>query len=229
MTKIRVHNSESTFQEAVVTSIHSRILKKNREGKIFRLALSGGSTPVSLYEALSQLTDIDWSLVELYLVDERYVPLSDEKSNQGMIQKTLIERLQQKPAKFVFFDTAFSIQEALEKYQQELDSSDSPFFDLVLLGIGTDGHTASLFPGSAALKETKHWLAHTETKKNDIKDRLTMTYPALESAQEIFFLIRGHQKKSILDQVESSAKNNLKIPAARLFHRENAQVFFADL
>lgn len=229
MKNIFTCNSEKLFQDAVTTSIHSRILKKNNEGTIFRLALSGGNTPGPIYRALAEKEDIDWSLVEIYLVDERYVALRDKQSNHHLVQQTLLKNLKSKPRKFHYFDTRKEIKEALKEYEQDLDSSDTNYFDLVLLGLGTDGHTASLFPQSPALKEKKSWVAHTTTDKFGIKDRLTLTYPALESSSEIFFLILGKQKQAIIDRVQQAKAKDPKLPAARLWHLDKTEVFFAEV
>jgi 6-phosphogluconolactonase len=223
--KIHIFNSEKTFQDALLSSIRSRILKKNSEDGAFRLALSGGSTPGPIYEKLSQSSDIDWSRVEFYLVDERYVPREDKFSNTKLIEKNLIHRLSSKPAKWVTFDTSLSIEESLQSYEEQLDMSHDAFFDLILLGMGTDGHTASLFPDDDLLKEKKKWIGHS-SNGNPIKDRLSLTYPALESSSEIFFLIKGYKKEDILEIVEDSKTNNSHVPSARVFHQEKTQVFF---
>lgn len=228
MPKIHSYSSEATFLEAVVTSVHSRILKKNHEGTIFRLALSGGSTPGPIYEALSKMTDIKWSLVEVYLVDERYVSHDDENSNHRLLKETLIDKLPQKPAKWISFDTSLTIEECLKQYEEELGEKENHFFDLVLLGMGPDGHTASLFPNDKLLKEKKRWVGHS-SKGDPIPDRLTLTYPALESSAEIFFLLKGSGKKAVLQQVQESKADQAKLPAARLFHLESTQVFFAEV
>jgi len=219
-------SSEKLFVETVVNSIHSRIMKKLLEGGIFRLALSGGSTPGPIYSALAVMRDIDWSRVEIYEVDERYVNKEDHLSNYFLLRNTLIDLLEMVPARFVFFDSTYELDEALEKVEGELDASDSEFFDLVLLGIGSDGHIASLFPGSAALRETRRWVAHTQTDRFDGRDRMTLTFPALESSKEIFFLVRGKAKREVLESVYQQGST---LPAARLVQLERSRVFYADL
>lgn len=220
--------SEEIFQRNVVASIRNRILKKTKSGNIFRLALSGGSTPKEIYKLLAKEKDIDWSLVEIYLVDERYVPLEDKHSNYRMIYLSLVKHLKSLYG-FHYFNTTLHIPDALKDYEKQLNANNKNFFDLVILGIGSDGHTASLFPNSKALAISKRWVANTTTDQFDVHDRLTLTYPALESSREIYFLLKGKEKRAVLTQLVRSKPDNRKLPAARLFHRDNAQVFFAEV
>lgn len=221
-------SSEDIFNRMVVASIRNRIRKKTKSGGLFRLALSGGATPQKIYRMLAKEKDINWSQVELYMVDERYVPLDDKYSNHRMISESLAKPLEGKLRAFHFFDTSLPMAQALKAYEKELRVNDTSFFDLIILGIGIDGHTASLFPRSKALKIEKRWVAHAATDQFDVRDRLTLTYPALESSKEIFFLIKGEEKRSVLSQLVHSKPGNSNLPAARLFHREKTQVFFCE-
>lgn len=221
-------SSEDIFNRMVVASIRNRILKKTKNGGIFRLALSGGSTPQKIYRMLAKEKDIGWSQVELYIVDERYVPLDDKHSNYRMISESLAKPLEGKLRAFHFFDTSLPLAQALKSYEKDLRVNDSSFFDLIILGIGIDGHTASLFPKSKTLKISKRWTAHATTDQFDARDRLTLTYPALESSKEIFFVLKGEEKRAVLSQLVRAKPGDSKLPAARLFHREKTQVFFCE-
>lgn len=187
--KVVQFSYENDFVQTVTDEIVQRIEAKE-QGKVFRLALSGGSTPGPMYQELARRSHIDWSRVELYLVDERYVPVTDELSNRRMIEQVLISHLVSPARKWIFFDTALPIDQALSNYESQLDPSESPFFDLILLGMGTDGHTASLFPGDPLLQESVRWVGNS-TKGNPVPDRLTLTYPALECSREIFFCLKA--------------------------------------
>lgn len=221
MEKIRSFTSQKTYVESLATSLRSRISKKAYEGKTFRLALSGGSTPRPLYEFLASLPDVDWRSVEIFLVDERYVPLADENSNCKMIREALVDHVQLK--KFVHFDTSLKIEESLSDYEQHLNHQDH-FFDLLVLGIGSDGHTASLFPGDSLLQEKKRWVGHS-TNGDPISDRLTLAYSALESTRESWFLITGDEKLKV---VESALQTASKYPASRLLRSDQSKVFHGD-
>lgn len=211
------------MQNSAAAIIHARILDKQSQGDIFRLAVSGGSTPGAVYTALTRFDDIDWSRVELYLVDERFVPHTSDQSNYKLLYETLIAPLPEKP-KFICFDTSLSIADALSEYESHLDTTDHSFFDLILLGMGTDGHTASLFPKDALLDERIRWVGHTD-KGDPVSDRLTLTYPAIMSSREIMFLL-GEVKKNILEQVKRSDPENPELPAARLIHLAQTRVVF---
>jgi len=220
MNNTQIFQTEREFIEAVVGEIHSRILNKTRKGEIFRLALSGGSTPGPIYRKLAE-QDVPWGQVEIYLVDERYVPLDHEHSNYRMIREAMLDHV--KPRKVVYFDTSLSIEECLKKYESQLDSSQDQFFDLILLGIGIDGHTASLFPNSPALEEKKRWVSHTTTDQFNIRDRFTLTFPALESSHERFVLLKGRGKKESLQKLHLE-----KLPASVVRGMKNTEIFLLD-
>lgn len=170
------------------------------------VALSGGSTPQKVYEALPSLPD-----VAFYQVDERYVPHNDERSNHKLITQTI------NPKDFHFFDTSLPIEEALTQYEKELPAEP---FDLMVLGIGTDGHTASLFPGSRALKEEQKPVAHTTTDTFDVRDRLTLTFPPILQTKKLLILLKGKEKQDVLNKLTSGKE---VLPATRLLTHPNAE------
>lgn len=225
--KIHTFSSEKAFQKALLKSIKGMIFKKHAEEGIFRIALSGGSTPGPLYNALAYCHDIDWKKVEVYLVDDRYVPQDDDLSNTRFIEKTFLNKLSSEVGKWITFDTSKSIEESIKKYESNLDTEDTNFFDLVLLGMGSDGHTASLFPGDDLLKENKRWVGHS-TNGNPVADRLTLTYPAIESSSKILFLLKGHKKEGILKKVMSAPANNKEYPAVKIMHLEKTEVYYGE-
>jgi 6-phosphogluconolactonase len=176
----------------------------------FTAALSGGSSPKLLYQILGSPTfagRVHWANVHLFQVDERCVPPEDERSNYRMMRETLLtgnslpednfhrmqaERMDRERASQ---DYADEIARILKPGQGQW-----PRFDFLLLGMGTDGHTASLFPGTAALKEEVAWVCPNYIEKLKMY-RLTLTFPVLNSASHVIFLVSGEDKAEVLQQV----------------------------
>ena len=156
------------------------------------IALSGGSTPGPTYKVMGSIPrDNSQNTPQYYQVDERYVPADHPDSNQKMIAETLAQPIHH-------FDTSLSIEEALHKYEDEIANIK---FDICILGIGPDGHTASLFPESPALKATRS-VAHTQTDEFAVQDRLTITFPKILESKKILILLKN--KEDILAKLETS-------------------------
>ena len=151
------------------------------------VALSGGSTPRPTYEAAARL-ERDWSRVELWFADERCVPPDDERSNYGLVRESLLERLDRKPAVEHRVRGELRPEEAAEACEAELRGV---ALDLALLGIGPDGHTASLFPNDPALEELRR--RALAVARPDV-DRVTLTIPPLNAADTVVFLVVGAEK-----------------------------------
>jgi 6-phosphogluconolactonase len=156
-------------------------------GRGGHVALSGGSTPRPAYEAAARLTP-DWSGVEVWWADERCVPPDDERSNYRLVRESLLDRLDRKPAIEHRVRGELSPEEAAEAYDLELRGV---VFDLALLGIGPDGHTASLFPNDPVLDELGRRAA--AVPRPDV-DRVTATIPQLNASETIVFLVTGEDK-----------------------------------
>ena len=190
---------------------------------IFAVCLSGGSTPKALYELLGgpRYHDIfPWSRTHWFWGDERFVPHDDALSNYRMVREALLSRAPIPAANIHPIPTeGVSAEMAASAYDRELKSfygaerldSARPLFDVNLLGVGPDGHTASLFPGSAALAIHDRWVAAVVGAKPEA--RITLTYPALESSRHAAFLITGEEKREIYNRIR--VRDNT-LPAARL-------------
>ncbi|WP_454692222.1 6-phosphogluconolactonase [Achromobacter aloeverae] len=170
----------------------------------YALALSGGSTPKPLYERLARpdlARRIDWKRVHLFWGDERFVPHDHPDSNYRMAKLALIDHVPIPPANVHAVPTDGTPESAAQRYARTLrdfygaDRLDPnrPLFDLNLLGIGDDGHTASLFPGAPQLLEEKEWVAAVVGQKPE--PRITLTYPVLDSADTVAFLAQGAAKR----------------------------------
>lgn len=198
------------------------------------VALSGGNTPKPLYELLAQepiKSRLPWDRVHWILGDERFVPPSDPASNYGMARAAFLSQVPAPPANVhpvetegVTLDEAVSRYEAMLKGLYGADRLDPrrPLLDLTLLGLGEDGHTASLLPGEPVLQERKRWVA--AVPKGRAEERVTLTYPTLDSSEVVAFLVSGEGKRDILDKILSGETD---FPAAHI--RPVGQViWFAD-
>ncbi len=167
------------------------------------IALAGGRTPRGLYRclALDHRHDIPWDRVHVYWSDERDVPHDDEQSNYRMARESLLDHVAVHPECVHPMPTSRSEPgQAAAEYEHTLRSrfdSEWPRFDLALLGVGDDGHTASLFPRAPALDETTRWVVAT-TAPSEPRGRLTLTLPALTHAMAIFMVVAGRSKADAL-------------------------------
>ena len=152
-----------------------------------QIALSGGSTPRPAYEAAARLAP-DWSRVEVWWADERCVPPNDERSNYRLVRESLLDRLDRGAAIEHRIHGEDSPDRAAELYETELNDV---VLDLVLLGMGADGHTASLFPNDPALDELRR--RAVPVRRADV-DRVTLTIPVLNAAETIVYLVVGEEK-----------------------------------
>jgi 6-phosphogluconolactonase len=174
----------------------------------FSVALSGGSTPAGLFRLLAEepyRTQIPWAKVYLFWADERCVPPDDPGSNYHLAEETLIVRVPIPPENVHRVQGELEPKVAAQLYEltlQDFFCGPRPRFDLVLLGLGEDGHTASLFPDSPLLAETEHLVAPAEASYQDRPaQRITLTLPALNSARQILFLVAGKAKARIVQAV----------------------------
>jgi len=171
----------------------------------FRVVLSGGSTPRAAYQLLA-CKDIDWDCAELFFSDERFVPPDHKDSNYRMVRETLLATGLVQPRKLLAIPTDGTPQSAADRYDETLRQQYGagtlepgiPLFHLTLLGLGDDGHTASLLPGQPVLDERQRWAASVPQGRGE--PRITLTYPALESSALILFLVSGAEKRDALAQ-----------------------------
>lgn len=155
------------------------------------VALAGGSTPRRAYE-LAAAIEPDWSRCELWLGDERCVPADDERSNAGLVRRALLDRLGGPPPAFHAVRTELSPAEAAAGYHDELARAGP--LALALLGLGPDGHTASLFPSAPALEERERLVVTAAPGLEPWVERVTMTIPAFAAAASVVFLAVGAEK-----------------------------------
>lgn len=186
----------------------------------FAVCLSGGSTPQQLYERLASdaiASRFPWARVHWFWGDERFVPHDDPASNYRMVRDALFSRIRVADARIHAVPTqGLSPQQAAAAYEAVLQryygaaklDARRPLFDVTLLGVGENGHTASLFPGDPALQERRRWAVAVTGV--GAPARITLTYPALDSSHNLAFLVTGTGKKNILTQIRA---NDRALPA----------------
>src|SRR5262245_18047330 len=201
---------------------------------VFRRALAGGSTPRDLYARLAaedRRGQLRWASVEFFFGDERHVPTDHKDSNFRMAQESLLRPLGIEPdrvwrMKGEYPDAA----RAADEYERDLRQvfgSRLPRFDLLLLGMGADAHTASLFPGTGALKEEIRWVAANRVDALHT-DRITLTAPVLTSAAEVMFLVRGADKAEALHRVIDGPYEPERYPAQLIRPRDGRLRWLVD-
>jgi 6-phosphogluconolactonase len=176
----------------------------------YRVVLSGGSTPRAAYRLLAGM-DVDWSCTEIFFSDERFVPPDHKDSNYRMVRESLLASGTVNPRKLFAVPTDGSLQSAADRYDEALRQqygagtleAGVPLFHLTLLGLGDDGHTASLLPGQPVLEERTRWAAAVPQGRGE--PRITLTYPALEASALIIFLVSGAAKRDALAQARGGA------------------------
>ena len=182
----------------------------------FRLVLAGGSTPKALYEQLAH-QDLPWSQIHVFWGDERYVPHTDPQSNAGMAVQAWLNHVAIPPENLHPMPTdAADPAQAAQAYDQHLRDffdcppGEFPTFDLILLGMGDDGHTASLFPETEALEVCDRLITVGEKES---QPRLTFTIPLINQAQAVLFLVTGANKQAALAEIFAETSNPRHYPA----------------
>ncbi len=199
---------------------------------IFTMALSGGSTPVKLYRDLAG-ADLKWDRTHIFIVDERFVPFDHSDSNFRMIHETLLSNIDiPKSGIHPVLTEEINPDESAISYEREmcsffsLSSGSIPVFDLILLGVGDDGHTASLFPGSAALKENNRLALSVVPPVRSMHERITITFPVINSARNIIIQITGSNKAVVVKDILENENSHL--PAASVKPGKGELIFLLD-
>tara|TARA_X000000950_G_scaffold269171_1_gene347494 strand:- start:2499 stop:3236 length:738 start_codon:yes stop_codon:yes gene_type:complete len=210
--------------ETIATQISQVLDQRDR----CRIALSGGSTPAKAYALLGQ-EHLPWERVDVVLGDERWVAADDESSNARMLRNTLFDGGPGASASFhavptVELSDADASAAAFADLVSRICPGEPPVFDLMLLGLGDDGHTASLFPGTEAPGVTDRWATVGRGKG---LDRITLTAPVLSAARQVIFLVGGSAKQEALRRLIDPLESAERTPA-RLVQPANDVLILAD-
>ncbi len=202
---------------------------------IARIAISGGKTPEAMFALLADpaqpfINEIDWQKLQIFWVDERCVPPTDAESNFRMTNQALLSKVALPPANIFRMEGELDPEEAANRYEStlrnamKLEGAESPAFDLLLLGMGDDGHTASLFPHTAALHELGRIVVANRVPQKDTW-RITLTWPVINQAREVAFLIEGDAKAAVLADVLTGPYDPERLPA-QLIRPSNGKLRF---
>jgi 6-phosphogluconolactonase len=221
--QLRIFESAEDLSQAVaelfVALARDAIGRRGR----FAVALAGGSTPKRLYQLLADdpyRGQIDWPHLEIFWNDERAVPADDPESNYKMAWDAMLSRVPVDGARVHRMPgEAADADRAASDYQRRIAATlgvdvdgPPPSFDLILLGIGEDGHTASLFPYTAAIEETCRWVVANHVSQKGMH-RLTMTLPILNRAAQVVFLVTGAGKAQIVSEILEGPPDTLRLPS----------------
>jgi 6-phosphogluconolactonase len=230
--KVIAVSDANALAKAAAERVRSRIAAN---GDRVAICLTGGSSPKQLYQLLA--TDafrrqIPWDRVHWFIGDERFVPADDPLNNMGMARRIFLDRCAPAANIHPIPTDAANAEEAARRYESELKSfygankleSARPLFDVVLMGVGPDGHTASLFPDSPAIEETDRWVVGVaRANVEPFVPRVTLTLPALGSCREMLFEVSGAEKRPVLTRVLEGEN----VPAKRA-HSTGETIWLVD-
>ena len=239
--ELRVADDPGALAQAAAEDFLRRARQGLKAQGAFRVALSGGSTPLALYrrlaaaatDAASPEAGIDWGRIDWFWGDERCVPPDHPDSNFRAADEALLSRLPVPRERVHRIHAELPPEEAAARYEDELRRSfgsgtgEVPRFDLVLLGLGADGHTASLFPGTAAIAEHER-LVFANWVPQLGAHRITLTYPVLNRAASAIFLVAGADKGAILDRVRHGEPDPGLLPAQGVQPDDGELIWWVD-
>jgi 6-phosphogluconolactonase len=222
-----------TLSRAAARLFLERAVRASQAGTHFRVALSGGSTPHRTYELLAESPfrdQVPWNLVHVFWGDERCVPLDDPRSNAHMAFQILLDKVPIPSEQIHPISCASSPERSAQEYETLLRGffgGQSPRFDLIFLGLGENGHTASLFPGTQVLKELQRWVAEVYIREQDLY-RVTLTVPAINQAAAVVFLVAGSEKAHVLYEVREGAFEPERLPAQLIKPQDGELLWLVD-
>jgi len=213
-----IYKDNPAVAEAFAKFLSDEIAKVDN----INIALSGGSTPKLLFEILAKKYSdkIDWSKVHLYWGDERCVPPSDEQSNFRMTNERLLQQVNIPPSNIHRVLGENPPEEEADRYSKRIEwnlslKNSLPIFDLIILGMGGDGHTASIFPHQIELLDSKK-TCEVATHPESGQQRITLTGNVINAAKQVHFLVTGASKKSVVQEIFSQSGNWEDYPASHI-------------
>jgi 6-phosphogluconolactonase len=233
---VKIFDHASDLVADLADELFEEVEKKLKTGEKLNIALSGGGTPDFFYKYLAKTDSLKSSLlnsINIFWVDERCVPPDSEESNFRKVNSILLEKKDIDPGSVFRIRGEDPPEEEALRYSKVLkenlpEKNSFPFFDIIFLGVGTDGHIASLFPESPILNEKKKFTAVTIPPENGIK-RVTLTLPVINNAGKIIFLVTGAKKRNIVRTLcNYENRCNIKYPASLVKNRGNMVEWYVD-
>jgi 6-phosphogluconolactonase len=227
---VRTYKDYEALSQAAAEFFAQQAEWRLKQEDRFSVVLSGGSTPRRTYELLAKAPFRDrvaWPRVHIFWGDERCVPAGDPRSNWRMARETLLDHVPIPPGHIYPILCSQSPESGAREYDAKLRSyfAGGPArFDLVLLGLGENGHTASLFPGTLVLKERIRWASEVYVAEQALY-RVTLTAPVINGAAVVAFLVSGKAKANVLKEVLKGSQDPLRLPA-QLVHPENGEIYW---
>jgi 6-phosphogluconolactonase len=232
---VHVYQTPEATARAVAELIQAKAKEKNKKSLPLNIALSGGNTPKLLFKLLANeyADSIPWHFVRLFWVDERCVPPTHVESNYGMTYENLLKNVPIHDANIFPIQGEIDPKTEARRYQDILESqlptyNGVPKFDLILLGMGDDGHTASIFPNELSLLHSELFVAVSMHPVTNQK-RITLTGQILNHSDEVIFLITGSSKAGVLNQIIHRKSNFENYPASYIHAQSVPAQFYLDI
>jgi 6-phosphogluconolactonase len=230
---ISVYPDYENLSRAAAKLFLERVMRASQAGTHFRVVLSGGSTPKRTYELLAEppfRDQVPWNLVQVFWGDERCVPLDDLRSNARMAFQILLDKVPIPSEQIHPISCASNPERSAQEYETLLKgffADQPPRFDLIFLGLGENGHTASLFPRTQVLKEVQRWVAQVYVREQDLY-RVTLTAPVINQAAAVVFLVAGSEKAQVLYEVREGSFEPERLPAQLIRPQDGELLWFVD-
>jgi len=207
--KVKYFLHEGDFLNQLLQDAVAEINQVFNDKNNILIGLSGGNTPKHFYQRLGEIVVLPWENLYFYSIDERFIPLNDERSNFKMINSTLFAGAIAKNFvnHFYYFETELGKKECLEDFEKRTKKRLKNGMDLVFLGLGSDGHFASIFPNTDLMNHSDFVFA-TETEQFVVRERLTMSAELIMKSKKIMVLLSGKEKMQLIKQIENSEINS---------------------
>ena len=215
-----------TMYDHLSAYVEDRIVDINGDQGVVRIAISGGKSIVPFLREMKTQGALPWPRIEIFQIDERYVPPDDQESNQRVLKEILGEDFCKDIGELNLFNTTLPVEMAVKEYQERLDNLDGKYFDLVILGAGLDGHIASLFPGGNYLKHLSQGVVATTAARDfAVAQRLSLTIESILNCEEILLILNGYEKSLVLQEILEGSKKASEFPVKFLLAHQSLKIY----